>query len=365
MKDIEYYIDIRQRLHCHPDVSGHEQFAHDIVVHELQRLNPDELYDHVGGYGMVAYWKSNLNDADKTVAFRADIDALPIGHRCGHDGHTTIMLRFAELVASCKERRYNVMLVFQPEEETGFGAQKIVESGLLQRHNVKVIFGLHNLPGVPLGTVVLNPGTFAAASTGVVYSLKGRETHASTPEKGLNPGLAVAEIIQRFSHLSCQSSENLSDFRQSTLVCCRIGEEAFGTSAGKGEVMFTLRAFTNDSMSQLVEQARSIVEEVSTHEGLQLNVEYIEPFRATENTPAMVKQLEAVFSPQVSTIVTHTPFRWSEDFADYLQVIPGAFFGIGSGESHPELHHPDYVFPDRLIEPASHCFELIMNNIII
>lgn len=361
MRSLEYYNTIRQQLHEHPDVSGCEQFAHDLVVRELQRLNPDELYNHVGGFGVVAFWKSAVSEA-KTLAFRADIDALPIGHRCGHDGHATILLRFAEMVAETPHRPYHILLIFQPEEETGLGAQKIVKSGILQRHNVQAIFGLHNLPGFPLGTVVLNPGTFAAASTGVIYRLQGRETHASTPEKGVNPGMAIAEIIQRFHSLTTVT-ETLEGFRQSTLICSRIGEEAFGTSAGSGEVMFTLRAYTNTAMSQLVEQADAIVEEVAQREHLQLQRAEREPFRATENDAQLVERLHELFSVYCPVVYSSRPFRWSEDFADYLLHFRGAFFGIGSGEQHPELHHPDYHFPDALIEPASHCFELIMNNI--
>lgn len=361
MKTIDYYKILRQRLHEHPDVSGCERYAHDLIVEELRQLSPDRLYEHVGGFGVVALWNATLPDA-AAIAFRADIDALPIGHRCGHDGHTAIMLRFAEKVATCQERRNTVLVIFQPEEETGMGAQKILASGLLQQHGVKAVFGLHNLPGVPLGTVVLNPGTFAAASTGVIYRLQGRETHASTPEKGRNPGMAIAEIIQRFNALT-QSSESLSDFRQSTLICSRIGEEAFGTSAGRGEVMFTLRAFTNATMSQLKAEADSIVTEVARREGLQLQSEQREPFRATENKTVLVEQLGAIFASCCALVRTEIPFRWSEDFADYLCHFSGAFFGIGSGERQPELHHPDYVFPDELIEPAAHCFELIMNNI--
>lgn len=370
MKDI---VEIRHLLHDHPDVSGCECFAHDLVVSELISLNPDQLYTHVGGNGVVAFWQSP-SGSDRTLAFRADTDALPIGHRCGHDGHTSIMLEFARHIAAV-HRPYNVLLVFQPEEETGMGARKIVESGLLQKHHAIAIFGLHNLPGYPLGTVVLNRGTFAAASSGVIFSLKGRETHASTPEKGINPGLAVAEIIQRFAALntssnsmcdSPQSGSHLTDsFRQSTLICCRVGEEAFGTSAGNAQLMFTLRAFSNKAMESLMNEACSIVDDIARREGLAVGRSVREPFAATENTPELVDKLQAIMQHRTPLVTTNVPFRWSEDFAEYLKVLPGAFFGIGSGEHQPELHHPHYDFPDALIAPAASCFDLILNNIVL
>lgn len=344
-------------------MSGQEQYAHDLIVEHLSLLHPAEVNTHVGGYGVVAYWKaSNATSETITIAFRADIDALPTGHRCGHDGHTAIMLRFAQIVDTTR-LRHNVVIIFQPEEETGKGAKKILASGLLQKYGVKVIFGLHNLPGFPLGTVVLNRSTFAAGSCGVIYRFYGRSTHASTPELGVNPGLAIASVIGRMSKLNSKpNTKKLEMFRQTTLICCRIGEEAFGTSAGSGEVMFTLRTFTNGAMNELMRAADAIAVEESQRWNLELEKQLREPFKVTQNTTALVDSLQVALQG-VDTLLIETPFRWSEDFAEYLTVFPGAFFGLGSGEMQPELHNPSYNFPDQLIEKGACCFELILKNI--
>ena len=400
------YKEIRKALHEHPQTAGNEQFAHDTIVKHLQGLHPTKVYTHVGGYGVIAVWETidSHNNAitqsrTPTIAFRADTDALPIGHRCGHDGHTTILLRLAELVdcefrnSNCESdefkihnSKFNIILVWQPAEETGTGSRAVLESGILQQYNIKAFYALHNLPGYPLGTVVICPHTFAAASTGVVYRLDGRETHASTPELGVNPGLAVSEIIQRFNafNASLSSSPKLGEgdhtqcgggvclnpesFRQSTLICVNLGAPAFGTSAGHAEVMFTLRAFTNAAMERLLDDANSTVDEIAARHGLTVTRTLVEPFRATENHEECVNALmrkcvsadttntDALTQSHVNTIIKETPFRWSEDFAEYLQEFPGAMFGIGSGEHHSELHHPDYDFPDDLIEPAAQLF---------
>lgn len=349
--------EIRHILHNNPGVSGQEEFAHDLIVEYLKGLNPDELHDHVGGYGVIALWRSQREDA-KVLAFRADIDALPSGHRCGHDGHTAIMLRFAQMVALNKDRGNNIVLIFQPEEETGKGAKKIMKSGILQQMRVDAVFGLHNLPGYDKGTVVLSHGTFAAASCGVIYRLIGRQTHASTPELGLNPGLAAAELIQRINKLNKIS---LKHFCFSTLVCCRVGEEAFGTSAGKGEVMFTMRASENHDFFELTQNADRIAIEVAEKHSLQIEKQVREPFKAVENRPSIVNQIEQLFAKEFEVKEKNRPFRWSEDFAEYLTEFHGAFFGLGSGKEQPELHHPNYDFPDDIIESGAHCFELIMN----
>ena len=363
------YKEIRRNLHEHPQTAGNEQFAHDTIVKHLQGLHPTKVYTHVGGYGVIAVWeaKDSSNQAIKqssnipTIAFRADTDALPIGHRCGHDGHTTILLRLAELVDKniSTYQHINVLLLWQPAEETGTGSRAVLESGVLQRYDIKAFYALHNLPGYPLGTVVLCPRTFAAASTGVVYHLDGRETHASTPEMGVNPGLAVAEIIKRFDGFNGRDGE----FRQSTLICTSIGSPAFGTSAGHGEVMFTLRAFTNDEMEHLLAEANQAVDEIASRYKLTVGRSLVEPFRATENNGDCVEAIEKA-AEEVPLRVRYQmePNRWSEDFAEYLQEFPGAMFGIGSGEHHPELHHPDYDFPDEIIEPAARLFLQLAQN---
>ena len=360
------YSAIRKDLHNHPQTAGNEQFAHDLIVRHLQGLHPDKVYTHVGGYGVIAVW--GKAPSVPTIAFRADTDALPIGHRCGHDGHTTILLRLAELI-NCEFRnsncesdefkihnsKFNILLLWQPAEETGEGSRAILDTGILQQYNIKAFYALHNLPGYPLGTVVLCPRTFAAASTGVVYHLDGRETHASTPELGINPGLAVSEIIQRISGLP-RSGED-SEFRQSTLICVRVGSPAFGTSAGHGEVMFTLRAFTNAEMERLLNDANQVVDEVALRYKLKVSRSLVEPFRATENNGDCVEAIEkAAENVPLRVRYQMEPNRWSEDFAEYLLHYKGAMFGIGSGEKQPELHHPDYDFPDDLVEPAAQLF---------
>ena len=352
--------DLRHSLHQHPGLSGNEFFAHDLIVDFLGRYcNADKLYDHVGGYGVIAVWGSR--PAAPTVAFRADIDALPIGHRCGHDGHTAILLRLAQLLSEHRAQlleRSNVILIFQPEEETGQGSQKILDSGILQQYNILRIYALHNIPGYPEGEVLLNRHTFAAASSGVIYRLEGRPTHASTPEKGLNPGIAVAEIIQHFSRFNSNPATTTSRaFTQSTLICARVGEEAFGTSAGMAEVMFTLRAFTNDNMERLLHEAETVAHQAAERHHLQFSSALVDPFRATENNSLLVEDLERrLCNIPCRYHYLLEPFRWSEDFANYLTLFPGVLFGIGAGEKHPELHHPDYDFPDGLIEPAAQIF---------
>ena len=369
-------ISFRHHLHAHPELSGHEKNTHDAIAAFLRKLQPTVLHEHVGGYGLVAVFGDAGAEA---VAFRADIDALPIcetlplpyasespdvSHKCGHDGHAAILLRLAEKLSErMREGRLprTALLLFQPAEETGEGSRRILEAGVLQKYRISAIYGLHNLPGYPLGQLVFRRGTFAAASVGMVLHLHGRETHAAFPEKGLNPGLAVSEIIREVLSLNTSPELDGEGFRQATLIAVRLGKEAFGTSAGDADVMFTLRAYTNRSMAGLKEKVCALAQHIAGRYGLGHTIGWREPFNATENheeqVDTLVKTAEKVGLDQV--MAAH-PFRWSEDFADYLMAFPGAFFGIGSGREMPELHHPDFDFPDNIIESAAAFEELLL-----
>lgn len=373
---IDDILAFRHRLHAHPELSGKEMQTHDAIAAYLKRLEPTRLYERAGGFGLIAVF--GAEDAE-AVAFRADIDALPVqettvlsyasrnagvAHKCGHDGHASILLRLAEMLSQRQAENalpHTAILVFQPAEETGEGSARILQTGILQQYRIRAFYGLHNLPGIPKGELLFRYGTFAAASVGVVLHLQGRQTHAAFPEMGINPGLAAVEILQKVLELNTSPSLTDGRFRQATLVGMRLGKEAFGTSAGDGEVMFTLRAYTNGAMEALKDAVLDIAREAADAYGLKLSADWREPFHATENADAHTAYLIRTAEREGFAFRTaDAPFRWSEDFADYLMQYPGAFFGIGSGEDCPELHHPDYDFPDGIIETAARFFGLLL-----
>ena len=358
-------IQLRHYLHQHPELSGNEANTHNAIVAYISKLNPTKLFTNVGGYGIVALFGNR--QAKRTVAFRADIDALPIdekpdkpyssdtknvAHKCGHDGHTAILMRFAEKIAE-NPPDCNVALIFQPEEETGKGAKKIMQTGLLQSLHIDMVFGFHNIPQQPCNEIVVRHETFAAASCGFVAKLVGRQTHAAHPENGINPGLAVAEMIENFDNYSRKHC-NSSGLQQSTLIYTHVGEVALGTSAGEAEIIFTLRAFSNKDMSEILHFATSTLSQIGVKYQLETSFELREDFPAVENNRQLTDFIaDTALKNGFATTEPATPFRWSEDFSQYLTEFKGAFFGIGSGLETKELHHPDYDFPDEIIEKSS------------
>ena len=347
-------LELRRQLFEHPQVSGKEIFAHKLILAQLAELHPDKVYNRIGGHGVIAVWG---DETRPTVAFRADMDALPSGHRCGHDGHTTILLRFAQMIDAQRQNlKYTILLCFQPEEEIGTGASKIIRSDVLQKYDIKAFFGFHNLPGVKTGDMVFIRDTFASASTGLCLHLDGVETHASTPEKGKNPGAAVADIIGQMNRSTSPIGDvhNLDTYVQATLVGIKLGAENYGVAAGSAEVYYTIRAYNDNNLKDYLANVRYSATAISQRHNLVFHTSQHESFKALRNSPILVDHLIDIAKQKDLTMHTlDEPFRWSEDFANYTLHWPCAYFGIGAGLKHPELHSPEYEFPDAIIESAA------------
>lgn len=370
-------IAFRKYLHKYPELSKKEYKTAKKIKEFLNRNHPDELIEGLGGTGLAAVF--NGKEEGKTVLVRADIDALPIaeindfehksvfpdvGHKCGHDGHTTILIGLATVLHKNSPEKGRVVLLFQPSEETGEGADMVLRDPKFSRLEPDFVFALHNLPGYETSSIVIRDGHFAAASKGMTVKLFGRTSHAANPELGITPSLAVAEIIQKLSALST-SREGFKDFKLITIIHTRIGEIAFGTTPGYAEVRATLRSFRNDDMEVLTNQAIEIIEKASDNYGLTEEISWQEEFPATINSNDCVNLLREVADEnQFNIVEPEQPFRWSEDFGYFTLKYPGALFGLGSGKNHPSLHNPDYDFPDEIIPTAITVFDGVLRKLL-
>ncbi|MDX5435939.1 MAG: amidohydrolase [Pontibacter sp.] len=379
LTDLPDLIALRRTLHQHPELSGIEQHTADLIVQQLKKYAPDEVYTAVGGTGVVAVFYGYQPEGPH-VLFRAELDALPIpetntdlahlsvyeriGHKCGHDGHMTILMGLASLLQKHRLAKGKVILAFQPAEETGAGAFNMLQDERLLSLRPDFVFALHNLPGVPLHQVVVRNGAFAAASTGMVVELFGKESHAAEPENGNNPGVAMSEIILAFHQIISQK-EHFRDLTLLTVIHARLGEVAFGTNPGFGTVMCTLRSFHPNDLQKLKELAQQTVSEIAARHGLAYKITYQEEFPATVNHPKQVWQVQqAAAKLQLNLQEAVHPFRWSEDFGHFTAAYKGALFGLGSGIEQPQLHHSDYDFPDELIPTGATLFYAIAQEIL-
>ncbi len=365
---VESLVAIRKKLHARPELSGKEHFTSRYIENILEELQPDSLSKNIGGQGVAAIFKGR--EPGPRIMVRSELDALPIkesnnfehrskvdgvSHKCGHDGHMAIAIGVARYFSINRPSKGELMVLFQPSEENGEGAGKVMSDPFMNENRPDFVLALHNLPGYPLNRVVLRNGVFASASKGMIVRLKGKTSHAAEPENGLSPAMAVSDIIRELMLL--QNEPIFRSFVLLTIIHVRIGEIAFGTTPGEAVVMATLRAFENNEMELLSEKAVDIVERNARLYGLRCDISWTEEFYATENDVRINKVVEDV-AEKNDLKVTHLqkPFKWSEDFSCFTREIPGVLFGLGAGENHPELHNPDYDFPDELIEAGVKMF---------
>ena len=356
---------IRQTLHRHPELSGAEHQTSKRVRQWLEATDPDEIVS-LAGTGLMAVYDSGTSGP--TILLRAELDALPIeeqgkprhrsetegvAHLCGHDGHMAMLLGVAQHLKSHRPKKGRVLLLFQPAEETGQGARAILEDPKWPGYEPGLVFAIHNVPGKPLGEVLVREGVFTPAVRSAAITLAGKEAHAAEPEQGSSPAPAIAALLMKAEEWT-NNYPNEPGFRLMVPIHIRMGEKAYGTAAGKAELHFTMRAWEQAAVDSLAKELEHQVRLLGQQLNLETGLEWVEPFEATDSHPkavALVKQ--AASHAGLDHTEPERPFRWGEDFGLIMQEYPGALIGLGAGEKQPPLHHPTYDFPDALLEKGT------------
>jgi len=369
-------IALRRELHAHPELSGEEAGTAACLREFLLPCNPTRLIEGLGGHGFAAVFRAPTETAGPTVALRAELDALPIqetgqgahasrrggvAHVCGHDGHLAMLCGLAGTLRPRPLRRGCLVLLFQPAEETGEGARAVTEDPRWQRLGVDYVFAVHNLPGHPLGQVLVKDGPFAAGSVGLVIRLRGRTAHAAYPEQGLSPALALSRLVPALVSLPV-SLEAQGHLALGTVVHARLGTVAFGTSPGDAELMATLRSDDDAVLDALRNRAVALAHREAARDELGCEIEWVEEFPVTENDSLAVATAARAARAAGLTVATppESPFRWSEDFGWLTRETAGALIGLGAGVGQPVLHASDYDFPDALLPLGVRFYEALL-----
>ncbi|WP_297338227.1 amidohydrolase [Algoriphagus sp.] len=366
-------IQLRHSLHQHPEIALEETETAKRILDFFKPLQADQTLEKLGGTGLAFVFQGKK--PGKRLLFRCELDALPIadlkeskhqsqvpgkGHLCGHDGHMAIICGLGEKLSQKRPVSGEVVLLFQPAEETGEGAQAILNDSRFEEIRPDYAFALHNLPGFPLHQVVLRKGTFAAGSTGMRLHFTGKTSHSAHPDAGINPAQALAQLMQQLPQLP----KEIPGFSLLTLIHAELGTLAFGTSAGKGSLSMTLRAFDQEDLDLLIEKAQALAQKIVNQERLKLEVEFVEKFAVSHNDPELYSLVKtAAEKLALSTVDKPEPFTWSEDFGLFSQHCPSFLFGLGAGEKHPQLHEGTYDFPDELIETGVGMFLGILGKL--
>lgn len=364
------YSKIRHRLHELAEPSGAEEKTKRFILETLQAYTPTQIHTFDNSNNILAVY--DFGEGGRTILIRGDFDAvyvpetldLPyasqtpgVSHKCGHDGHTAILLGLAEQLHNQPLQCGRILLFFQAAEETGEGAGQLLASGILERYQPQWVYALHNIPGETLGTVICKPESFTCSVISCDIELHGKTSHAAEPLKALSPYPAAKAITDTLLALN-QYDMYRDDFQLVTLVEFSVGEQAYGVTAGHGVLRFTLRA-KNDEVLQHTRHivCHEVENTIAQFPGLESSIQWKEYFAASHNHPDAVNHLQAAAQQcHLPYVEKELPFSWGEDFGLLTQHYPGALFGLGAGEEQPPLHHQHFNFPDALIEKGIDLF---------
>lgn len=363
----ELAVALRRELHAHPELSHRETWTKARLMEFLWEHTAHlELVDR--GAWFYARYRSGREGAP--IAFRADFDAIPVaeddtlpyhsqnpgvGHKCGHDGHSAALAALAMEVDEAGAGR-DVYFIFQHAEEVGGGGQAC--AALLEEAGIGEVYAFHSMSGYPRGAVCLRDGTMNCASRGMVLAFEGAPAHASTPELGRSPALALAHLVEALDGLSARAGRR--GMALCTVVQIAAGEEAFGVAAHRGRLLLTLRAQYEQELEALCASLEAMAGAEAARFGLGWSVEYRDVFPETADDPVCAARVRAAAGALGLEVVEMAePMRGSEDFGWYLKKAPGAMFLLGNGEDYAPIHSADFDFPEEHIKTACALFRAL------
>jgi hippurate hydrolase len=356
----EKLTDLRRSFHRDPEVGFNEVRTKAKVAQQLRALGV-EVHEGIGVVGVLRSGGGN-----RTIGLRADMDALPIRessshdyvsqndcvmHACGHDGHMTMLLGAAEILANEPDFDGQVVFIFQPNEEHGLGARAMIDGDLLEQFPLDEVYAIHNLPGAPLGELSTRVGQICASESLFEIEIKGQGGHASMPHVGVDAITVGAEIIQALQTIvsrklapSCGAVVSVTEFLTN-------GQRNVlpGTATLKGDVRTRLPQDRHD-----VERfMRQIVDGIAAAHGVGATVAFDTEFIETINAPGPTEAaVQAARNAGLDAIPDRPPMSFSEDFAHFCAAVPGCFLLLGNGTEGPygqPLHASDYDFNDALL----------------
>lgn len=367
----------RRALHKRPEISGEEAETAKTIVTALKPLNPSRIITDLGGHGVAAIFDSGVEG--EAVMFRAELDALPIeeisdnpwkseiagkGHLCGHDGHMTILLALGRLLAKKPIAKGKVILMFQPAEEDGSGARAVVRDANYKLLSPDWAFAIHNEPGRDFGYVSIREGLMNCASRGLEIQLTGKTAHAADPQDGVSPMECVAKLLPQLDNLGI-GGELDEHFQLATLTHVRVGEPSFGIAPGEAHIYLTLRATSDEALTEMWLNAKDIATRLAEEAGLSVAFFDQDVFAASINDSEATKiAVAAMDAIGVINGDFGLPMRASEDFGVFGWDAKSAMLCLGSGNDHAALHNPDFDFPDDLIPIGAVIFERITRDLL-
>ncbi|MGI6203842.1 MAG: amidohydrolase [Anaerovoracaceae bacterium] len=360
-------IEWRHYLHRNPETAFNEKDTAAFLAKEFRTMGLD-VTEGIGGTGLVAVLRRD--GSGRVIGLRSDIDANPIDeqgdpewkstrkgamHACGHDGHMAQLLGAAKILSESEDLKGTVCFVLQPAEEPGQGAQAIIDDGLFDRFPMDEIYGLHNIPAIPAGRVHVRAGGIMASEDDFRIVIRGKGAHASSPHMGRDPLLTAAEIIVALQTVVSRTANPL----QPAVVSCTelLSDGAHNAIPSNVTILGDTRSYSPEMQALIEERMRSICGHICEMNGAGCEFEYTHEFAPTinseEQADAVARAAARIVGPE-NVDGACEPVMISEDFAHYLEHVPGAFFFLGSGKSENVtenimLHNANYDYNDSIL----------------
>jgi len=353
----------RRHLHQTPELNFDVFQTAAFVTDKLKAFGCDDVVTGIGKTGVVGIIHGRKGDG-ATIGLRADMDALPIEeisgkpyastipgkmHACGHDGHTAMLLGAAKYLAETRNFAGSVAVIFQPAEEGGCGGNEMVKEGMMERFGIGKVFGMHNMPGLPVGQFAIRPGPIMAATAEFTITVKGRGGHAAMPHGTIDPIVIASQLVGALQTIASRSTDPVEAVVVS--VTKFHAGDAYNVIPETAEIAGTVRTLKKEVAKKAEERMRALCDGLSAAYGAKIEVDYDSNYPVTFNHPE-----ETVFASDIAAAVAgdaHVhrgiqPVMGGEDFSYMLEARPGAFIFIGNGET-AGLHHPAYDFNDEVI----------------
>lgn len=365
---------LRQRIHAHPELGYQEFLTSDLVAERLLSWGYEV---HRGIAQTAVIGTLTKGSSPRVLGLRADMDALPIlektglpyastipgkMHACGHDGHTTMLLAAAWVLAHDSDFDGTVRLIFQPAEEGLAGARRMIQEGMLERFPCDALFAMHNMPGYPQGKLGFRAGPFMASADQIKVTIQGHGGHGAMPHQCIDPVVVCASIIMA---LQTTVSRNVSPQEMSVVTVGAVNAgSASNVIPDSADMLISVRALNNDVRDHLQVRIIQLIHAQAESFGATADVQYSSDYPLLINDPAMTE-----FAAQVATdwlgedqvLTDIQPFNASEDFAWFLRERPGCYLIIGNGEGEKScmIHDPRYDFnDDNLMRGAGYWIKL-------
>ena len=353
----------RRDFHEHPELMFDVQRTAGKVADLLREFGCDEVVEGIGRTGVVGIIKGRSDSAGRVIGLRADMDALPIieatgldyasktpgkMHACGHDGHTAMLLGAAKYLAETRNFDGTVALIFQPAEEGGGGGREMVADGMLDRFGVQEVYGMHNMPGIPVGSFAIRPGAIMAAADQFDIVLTGKGGHAAKPHECIDTTLVAAHVIVALQTIA---SRGVDPLKQVVVSVCTVATDSTAHNVIPQQVVLKGTVRTMDPKVQDFVERRltEIAEGTATALGARAEVKYQRGYPVTVNAAEPTGHAVKVAQEVSGRVDANTPpLMGAEDFSYMLNERPGAYIFLGNGDT-AMVHHPEYNFDDDAI----------------